>query len=106
MPLQGSSCLLEFRPAGGLPTADRKVTGRGAGLRGAGPRRSSAGHHHSDGGNRDLHDGGFLANTLMNYDVHYAVNLHYDAYSMPVNAVDLRSLSCRSILSVIKMRAR
>jgi hypothetical protein len=42
----------------------------------------------------------------MNYIVHYAVVLRYDAYSMPVNTVDLRCLSCRSILSVIKMRAR
>ena len=101
MPLRGSSCLLEFRPAAGRPEGHRDAA-PGCGAKeivgGAPPQRRW----------RQLGPScrGFPANTLMNYVVRYAVDLQYDAYSMPVNAVDLRSLSCRSILSVINMRAR
>jgi hypothetical protein len=91
------------RPAAGKPEGHRDAAPR-CGVRGQGDRRQGTTTTAMAAIRTFM--AGFLANTLMNYVVHYAVDLRYDAYFMPVNAVDLRCWSCRSILSVIKMRAR
>jgi hypothetical protein len=96
----------QFMPAG-IPACQRPAAGRPERhkVRDAGPRRSSAGdHHNGDGGNQNLHEGlpGEYADELR-CSLRCIATLR--AYYMTVNAVDLQSLSCRNILSVIKMRA-